>query len=132
MAGMLRRRVDFPFYQATSDNNIWSILGGKKDDFYIYDRCGRLTYHIGLPKSSLHYPIVQQAIFSTYYDSPCGECPDDSAVDALAMHPRSRERNRTPDRPRLRHHHPIDITGKVEEDSLTGPDENQAVGLQRR
>uniref|UniRef100_K7E6A4 Selenoprotein P N-terminal domain-containing protein n=1 Tax=Monodelphis domestica TaxID=13616 RepID=K7E6A4_MONDO len=54
--------------------DIWSILGGAKDDFLIYDRCGRLTFHIRLPFSFLHFPYVESAIRFTHRQDSCGNC----------------------------------------------------------
>lgn len=64
-----------PVYQQKHDEpDIWEILGGEKDDFLIYDRCGRLTFHIRLPYSYLHFPYVEAAIRSTYLKDHCGNC----------------------------------------------------------
>ncbi|XP_043858528.1 selenoprotein Pb-like [Dromiciops gliroides] len=48
--------------------------GGDKDDFLIYDRCGRLTFHIQLPFSFLHFPYVESAIRFTHRQDHCGNC----------------------------------------------------------
>ncbi|XP_036611354.1 selenoprotein Pb-like [Trichosurus vulpecula] len=54
--------------------DIWSILGGAKDDFLVYDRCGRLTFHLQLPFSFLHFPYVESAIRFTHRQDHCGNC----------------------------------------------------------
>ncbi|MEE6495236.1 hypothetical protein FKM82_001987 [Ascaphus truei] len=85
----LQRRAptEVPVYQQSPfQPDVWQILNGEKDDFYIYDRqvpavksqtaepCGRLTFHIRLPLSFLHFPYVEAAIRSTYSDDYCGNC----------------------------------------------------------
>ncbi|KAJ1169496.1 hypothetical protein NDU88_001389 [Pleurodeles waltl] len=73
----LKRRAPdgVPVYQQKPEEpDIWEILGGEKDDFLIYDRCGRLTFHIRLPYSYLHFPYVEAAIRSTYLKDHCGNC----------------------------------------------------------
>ncbi|XP_053550032.1 selenoprotein Pb [Bombina bombina] len=73
----LKRRAPagVPVYQQLpSQPEIWEILNGNKDDFLIYDRCGRLTFHIRLPYSYLHYPYVEAAIRFTYNNDVCGNC----------------------------------------------------------
>jgi len=72
-------KVNLPIYQeAEPSSSIWAALEGGKDDVFIYDRCGRLTYYIPFPLSIIHpqQPIIQAALLSTYFDNPCGEsCP---------------------------------------------------------
>ncbi|XP_068095613.1 selenoprotein Pb-like [Hyperolius riggenbachi] len=73
----LKRRAPegVPVYQQIPDQeDVWGILGGNKDDFLIYDRCGRLTFHIRLPLSFLFYPYVEAAINATYYEDYCQNC----------------------------------------------------------
>ncbi|KFP55937.1 Selenoprotein P, partial [Cariama cristata] len=45
-----------------------------KDDFLIYDRCGRLVYHLGLPYSLLSFQYVEEAIKIAYCENKCGNC----------------------------------------------------------
>ncbi|KFO79144.1 Selenoprotein P, partial [Cuculus canorus] len=45
-----------------------------KDDFLIYDRCGRLVYHLGLPYSFLSFRYVEDAIKIAYCENKCGNC----------------------------------------------------------
>uniref|UniRef100_A0A673MN81 Selenoprotein Pb-like n=2 Tax=Sinocyclocheilus rhinocerous TaxID=307959 RepID=A0A673MN81_9TELE len=70
----LKRRTaeGIPVYQQSPlQNDIWDILGGDKDDFLVYDRCGHLTFHIVLPFSFLHYPYIEAAIRATYHKNIC-------------------------------------------------------------
>lgn len=73
----LREKVaqNIPVYQQdTNQPDIWTAVKGKKDDFLIYDRCGRLVYHLGLPYTFLSFSYVEEAIQSTYCESKCGNC----------------------------------------------------------
>ncbi|KFR17906.1 Selenoprotein P, partial [Opisthocomus hoazin] len=45
-----------------------------KDDFLIYDRCGRLVYHLGLPYSFLSFQYVEDSIKIAYCENKCGNC----------------------------------------------------------
>uniref|UniRef100_A0A8C5QJM4 Selenoprotein P N-terminal domain-containing protein n=1 Tax=Leptobrachium leishanense TaxID=445787 RepID=A0A8C5QJM4_9ANUR len=64
-----------PVYQQTPEqDDVWEMLNGDKDDFLIYDRCGRLIFHIRLPYSYLHYRYVEAAIRSTYFQDYCKNC----------------------------------------------------------
>ncbi|KAJ8270867.1 hypothetical protein GJAV_G00120160 [Gymnothorax javanicus] len=77
----LKRRVaeGIPVYQqAPLQDDVWEALQGDKDDFLVYDRCGRLTFHIVLPYSFLHYPFIEAAIRATYLKDICGNCSMDS------------------------------------------------------
>ncbi|XP_013784475.1 uncharacterized protein LOC106468587 [Limulus polyphemus] len=69
----LKRRVTFPVYQETSNEEVWSVLNGGKDDMFVYDRCGVLSYYIPFPQSVItrNNPIIAAAIFSTYFGHPC-------------------------------------------------------------
>ncbi|KAK9408577.1 selenoprotein P [Crotalus adamanteus] len=74
---LLREKVpeDIPVYQQNATElDVWTTLRGKKDDFLIYDRCGRLVYHLGLPVSFLSFPFVEKAIQITYCKETCGNC----------------------------------------------------------
>ncbi|KPP74557.1 hypothetical protein Z043_106272, partial [Scleropages formosus] len=73
----LKRRApkEIPVYQqAPRQQNVWKLLNGAKDDFLIYDRCGRLTFHIVLPYTFLQYPYVEAAIWVSYRKDICGNC----------------------------------------------------------
>uniref|UniRef100_A0A8K9V8G4 Selenoprotein P N-terminal domain-containing protein n=1 Tax=Oncorhynchus mykiss TaxID=8022 RepID=A0A8K9V8G4_ONCMY len=62
------------YKQVPKQDDVWQALAGKKDDFLIYDRCGRLTHHIFLPFSILGTPYVENAIKETYCQRICGDC----------------------------------------------------------
>lgn len=73
----LREKVseDIPVYQQDpTQPDVWTTLKGKKDDFLIYDRCGRLVYHFGLPYTFLSFPYVEKAIQVAYCEATCGNC----------------------------------------------------------
>ena len=38
MATKLREVVNFPIHQATHTNDLFKVLGGRKDDVFVYDR----------------------------------------------------------------------------------------------
>ncbi|KAJ7402136.1 hypothetical protein BTVI_88977 [Pitangus sulphuratus] len=68
------------------DPDVWQVLGGDKDDFLVYDRCGRLAFHIQLPFSFLHFPYVESAIRFTHSKDFCGNCslyPNTTQENAL-------------------------------------------------
>ncbi|KAL0979090.1 hypothetical protein UPYG_G00180380 [Umbra pygmaea] len=62
------------FKQDPQQDDVWKSLSGQKDDFLIYDRCGRLTFHISLPYSIMSSPYVENAIKETYCSRICGNC----------------------------------------------------------
>uniref|UniRef100_A0A8C7AHG8 Selenoprotein P N-terminal domain-containing protein n=1 Tax=Neovison vison TaxID=452646 RepID=A0A8C7AHG8_NEOVI len=62
------------YQQEENQTDVWTLLNGKKDDFLIYDRCGRLVYHLGLPYSFLTFPYVEEAIKIAYCEEKCGNC----------------------------------------------------------
>ncbi|NXV07493.1 SEPP1 protein, partial [Cettia cetti] len=62
------------YQQEEQQEDVWTILNGNKDDFLIYDRCGRLVYHLGLPYSFLHFPYVEESIKFAYCENKCGNC----------------------------------------------------------
>lgn len=62
------------YQQEESQTDVWTLLNGNKDDFLIYDRCGRLVYHLGLPFSLLLFPYVEEAIKTAYCEKKCGNC----------------------------------------------------------
>ncbi|CAH1249367.1 SELENOP [Branchiostoma lanceolatum] len=89
--GEIEGRVNFPVYQDTAQDDIWSLLDARKDDFIIYDRCGRLVRHVRMPQAHMDNPDVENIIRAAYYQSPCGPCatppvPMDEA-DLLSGYP---------------------------------------------
>ncbi|KAJ3603937.1 hypothetical protein NHX12_028678 [Muraenolepis orangiensis] len=66
------------YKQGDQDANVWHALKGEKDDFLVYDRCGRLTYHISLPYSIIGQGHVETAIKDTYCKRICGNCSHES------------------------------------------------------
>lgn len=62
------------YRQEEHQADVWTLLNGSKDDFLIYDRCGRLVYHLGLPYSFLTFPYVEEAIKIAYCEEKCGNC----------------------------------------------------------
>lgn len=40
---------------------------------YVFDSCGRVSYVIHYPYSSVQKPFVKAAILSTIFDAPCGD-----------------------------------------------------------
>lgn len=62
------------YQQSENQTDVWTTLNGNKDDFLIYDRCGRLVYHLGLPYSFLNFPYVEDSIKIAYCEYKCGNC----------------------------------------------------------
>ncbi|KAG8011918.1 Selenoprotein Pa, partial [Nibea albiflora] len=78
---MLAQRLTEPitlYKQEEQQPDVWQTLGGEKDDFFIYDRCGRLTHHISLPYTIIGQGHVESAIKDTYCKRICGECTHES------------------------------------------------------
>jgi len=46
-------KIGYPAYQEPATKKYWEMLNGAKDDIIIYDRCGRLSAHIKMPRSNL-------------------------------------------------------------------------------
>lgn len=69
------------YRQEEHQTDVWTLLNGNKDDFLIYDRCGRLVYHLGLPYSFLTFPYVEEAIKIAYCEEKCGNCSFTSLED---------------------------------------------------
>ncbi|NWW96361.1 SEPP1 protein, partial [Rhynochetos jubatus] len=62
------------YQQDEEQPDVWTTLNGNKDDFLIYDRCGRLVYHLGLPYSFLSFQHVEESIKIAYCENKCGNC----------------------------------------------------------
>uniref|UniRef100_A0AAQ6AI35 Selenoprotein P N-terminal domain-containing protein n=3 Tax=Amphiprion ocellaris TaxID=80972 RepID=A0AAQ6AI35_AMPOC len=78
MAQRLSENITF-YKQDEQQPDVWQTLGGDKDDFFIYDRCGRLTHHISLPYSIIGQGHIEGAIKDAYCKRTCGECSYESA-----------------------------------------------------
>ncbi|KAG7319463.1 hypothetical protein KOW79_016606 [Hemibagrus wyckioides] len=112
MYWQLKRRAaeGIPVYQQSPlQDDIWDTLQGDKDDFLVYDRCGYLTFHIGLPYSFLHLRYVEAAIQATYLGNICN-CTLNSTqlTSSNVTTERSSEQNTTaiePQNTNLHHHH---------------------------
>ncbi|KAE8636398.1 hypothetical protein XENTR_v10002975 [Xenopus tropicalis] len=135
---LLKSKVSehIPVYQQEEyQPDVWSLLKGDKDDFFVYDRCGRLVQHLELPYSLLHFPYVEEAIRIAYCEDKCGECEhkildadvckkpeeqqeQDKPVEEKVERPRHHRNHHRHHRPkhsghRHRHHHSED--GQVAE-----------------
>lgn len=70
--------------QASSGPDLWTLLGGQRNDIFVYDRCGRLTVRLSLPYSFLDFPYVESAIVATHAKEVCGACPPSGEATAAA------------------------------------------------
>ncbi|XP_041359650.1 selenoprotein Pb-like [Gigantopelta aegis] len=87
MANALTELVPFPVYQDSTQLHLWrDIFQGSKDDFFVFDKCGKLTYHIPFPQSYLGYSYTHVAIINTYQNNICN-CSQDSGYSG-DMHDR--------------------------------------------
>lgn len=80
----LRSKVseNIPVYQQDENqDDVWNLLKGNKDDFLIYDRCGRLVQHLGLPYTFLSFPYIEDAIKDAYCGRKCGDCKHQPSED---------------------------------------------------
>ncbi|CAK6950611.1 selenoprotein Pa isoform X3 [Scomber scombrus] len=66
------------YRQLEHQPDVWQTLNGEKDDFLIYDRCGRLTHHLSLPYTIIGQGHIEGAIKDTYCKRICGECAHES------------------------------------------------------
>lgn len=66
------------YKQEEQQPDVWQALSGEKDDFLVYDRCGRLTNHISLPYSIIGQGHIEGAIRDTYCRRICGDCTHES------------------------------------------------------
>lgn len=140
------------YQQEENQKDVWTTLNGNKDDFLIYDRCGRLVYHLGLPYSFLTFSYVEEAIKIAYCEKSCGNCSymtlDDESFCKNASLVTEEETTTTPDpqpppHPQHhRHHHDHHhqrhhrhghkpSENKKSEDSETAIDAHSMQGLHR-
>jgi len=79
---MLAQRVSANislYKQDTQQADVWQALNGEKDDFLIYDRCGRLTNHLSLPYTIIGQGHIEKAIKEAYCSRTCGDCVHEPA-----------------------------------------------------
>uniref|UniRef100_A0A3Q3VSI8 Selenoprotein P N-terminal domain-containing protein n=1 Tax=Mola mola TaxID=94237 RepID=A0A3Q3VSI8_MOLML len=74
LAGRLSQHITL-YGQDEHQPDVWQTLNGEKEDFLIYDRCGRLTHRISLPYSVIAAGFVESAIKEAYCKHACGEFP---------------------------------------------------------
>lgn len=86
----LEQRVSFAVHQESEQEPVWSIMDGSKDDVFIFDRCGRLSYYVPFPISLVlpgYLPVVEDALRRTYDGTSCGLiCPDATDRTTRATH----------------------------------------------
>jgi hypothetical protein len=87
MYSELESLVNFTVYQATNEKHYWSQLGGMRDDIFVYDTCGRLTFYVPFPHSYMQNKFIRLAIQSTHHDSPCGPPPSNDSVVIVGVRP---------------------------------------------
>lgn len=56
---LLTEKVSSPVYQEPASQVIMGLLGERKDDILIYDRCRLLVDHFSIPHSYLGYPFAK-------------------------------------------------------------------------
>lgn len=94
------------YRQEEHQADVWTLLNGNKDDFLIYDRCGRLVYHLGLPYSFLTFPYVEEAIKIAYCEEKCGNCSLTSLEDEdFCKNVTSAPAGKTAEPSEAHHHH---------------------------
>lgn len=75
--GVFERTVSFDVYHDDSRHTMWSqVFRGGKDDILIFNRCGKMTYHLPFPYSYLGYSYVTRAISSTISSTELCRCQD--------------------------------------------------------
>lgn len=99
------------YAQDLSQPDVWQTMNTEKDDILVYDRCGRLTYHLSLPYTILSHPHVEEAIRKTYCDGICGECHMEGSLQleecnksTVVNTPAEEERPHHPDHHEHGHH----------------------------
>ncbi|KAL8612114.1 hypothetical protein ACOMHN_013993 [Nucella lapillus] len=84
--GTFEQRVSFPVYHDDDDRTIWrQVFRGNKDDIFVFDRCGQLTYRIPFPYSYLGYNYVLRALTRTRDGNICPNCGSQDAGDLDLM-----------------------------------------------
>lgn len=85
MLSELERLVNVTVYQSTHHHHYWSLLGGLKDDVFVYDKCGRLSYYVPFPRSFVPLGFVQLAVLSAHDDNPCGPPPVNDTTQVVEV-----------------------------------------------
>ncbi|KAI5134308.1 Selenoprotein P [Manis pentadactyla] len=94
------------YQQEESQTDVWTLLNGQKDDFLIYDRCGRLVYQLSLPYSFLVFPYVEETIKIAYCEKKCGNCSLTTPEDEdFCKNVSSATVEQTTEAPQPPHHH---------------------------
>lgn len=117
------------YRQEEHQTDVWTLLNGNKDDFLIYDRCGRLVYHLGLPYSFLTFPYVEEAIKIAYCEKRCGNCSFTSLEDeAFCKNVSSATASKTTEPSEAHNHHKHHDKHGHEHLGSSKPSENQQPG----
>lgn len=74
MGNILKNRAEFPVLQSTHRRRFFHLLGAHKNDVLVFDRCGRLAFHLLRSQSSVKSGFVESSILATYFEQPCGLC----------------------------------------------------------
>ena len=89
----LTKRTSYPHFQDTAELGIWDLLGGYKDDFYVFDREGKLHTYLrfyGEVPTTLSeadgYNAVKQAILSAVEGKGAGD-PSETHRDSQGSSP---------------------------------------------
>uniref|UniRef100_A0A915JWU9 Selenoprotein P N-terminal domain-containing protein n=1 Tax=Romanomermis culicivorax TaxID=13658 RepID=A0A915JWU9_ROMCU len=64
----------FTIVQESRSQFLWSLLGGCNNDFFIYDKCGRLNFHIPHPQSLTYYHYTINSLYDVHRRQSCGPC----------------------------------------------------------
>ncbi|GCB62736.1 hypothetical protein scyTo_0011507 [Scyliorhinus torazame] len=119
-----------PVYQQdVNQPDVWELLEGNKDDFLIYDSCGKLTFHLELPYTILTYPYVEYAIMKTSCESICANCslqPPNPACAARNITEELKQR-REPHHSRWQHNHNRKASGDLAGDQDNGTEHTQSM-----
>lgn len=93
MLSELERLVNLTVYQSTHQHHYWSLLGGLKDDIFIYDKCSRLAYYVPFPRSFVPLGFIELAVLSAHNDNPCGPLNDTQVVEVRTLEGRRHGRH---------------------------------------
>ena len=66
MAIKLREIVNFPIHQATHTNDIFKLLGGHKDDVFVYDRYSHFQHPLYILLATYRMPKLQSSYMYIY------------------------------------------------------------------